>query len=368
MLKSVQLLRFVAAAMVLLAHLPHWGWNLPFRNPLECSPVRGFCGSIGVDVFFCISGFLMLVTTESRDIGVRSMLGFVIRRLFRIWPLYALVTIIVTGVFRGMWFSEYVDSLLFKPYLSPTGFWDPAILSGWTLNFEMYFYLLTAVCLLTPWKTRLAACIALALGLFSLTIDNTVYYIASIIVEFSLGALLGILWSNREVWRKLTAVRWPLLIASVCLFVVAGHASDWVPPFGMSVLRMEVRVFSLGAVLPRFIAWGLPSFLLMLSVMLFEEKVPARLSHLGDYTYSVYLLHVPLVQGADYLKDTLPRETVHAIVGTHLVPLAVLAATAVGAVLTYHLIEVPMIRIGSALARIVENRKSADTLRVPPSA
>jgi len=368
MLKSVQLLRFFAAAIVLGAHLPPWGWSLPFRNPMDCSSPHGICGSVGVDVFFCISGFLMLVTTESREPGVRSTLGFIIRRAFRIWPLYALVTIVVTGWIRGMWFSIYVDSLLFRPYLSPTGWWDPAILSGWTLNFEMYFYLLTAICLLTPWKTRLAACLALALGLYSLTIDNTVYYIASIIVEFALGALLGVLWSNREVWKKLESFRWPLLLGSVCLFVVAAHGSDWVPPFGMSVLRMEVKLFYFDMVLPRFIGWGIPAFMLMLSVMLFEDRVPARLSHLGDYTYSVYLLHVPIVQGADYLKEFLPVETVRAIVGTHFVPFVVIAVTAGGAVITYHLIEVPLMRIGSMLARMVEARKAVEPVHLPPSA
>jgi exopolysaccharide production protein ExoZ len=368
MLKSVQLLRFVAAAMVLGAHLPPWAWNLPFSNPLECSPAHGICGSIGVDVFFCISGFLMLVTTDSKPHGIRSTLGFVVRRFFRIWPLYALVTYIVATGFRGQWVSGYLNSLMFMPYLSPTGFWDPAILSGWTLNFEMYFYLLTALCLLTPWKTRLAACIALALGLFSLTIDNTVYYIASIVVEFALGALLGVLWSNRDVWRKLVAVRWPLLLASACLFVVAGHASDWVPPFGMSVLRMDVRLFYFDAVLPRFIGWGVPAFFLMLSVMLFEDSIPEWLSHLGDYTYSVYLLHVPIVQGADYLEKALPDATVRAAVNLQLVPLGIVVATAVGALITYHLIEVPMIRLGSALARIVERAKPANRLHAPPSA
>jgi peptidoglycan/LPS O-acetylase OafA/YrhL len=59
---------------------------------------------------------------------------------------------------------------------------------------------------------------------------------------------------------------------------------------------------------------------------------------------------------------------VNALIGTHLVPLAVIAATAVGAVITYHVIEVPLMRIGSVLARLVESRKPARTLQVPPSA
>lgn len=308
----------------------------------------------------------MLVTTDTKPHGVRAMAGFAVRRVFRIWPLYALVTYVVTTGFRGQWVSGYLNSLLFLPHLSPTGFWDPAILSGWTLNFEMYFYLLTALCLLTPWKTRLAACVALALGLFSLTIGNTVYYIASIIVEFALGALIGVLWLRRDIWQKIVSVRWALLISSCLLFVIAARASDWVPPFGMSVLRMDVRLYHFDLVLPRFIGWGIPAGLLMLSVMLFEKEVPTRLSYLGDYTYSVYLLHVPIVQGADYLKETLASDTVRALLDTHLVPLAVIAVTAVGAAMTYHLVEVPMIKIGSALARLVESRKLVTTLDLPP--
>jgi peptidoglycan/LPS O-acetylase OafA/YrhL len=368
MLKSVQLLRFIAAAMVLGAHIPYWAWKFHFNNPFECSPAHGICGSIGVDIFFCISGFLMLVTTDTKPHGVRSMIGFAVRRIFRIWPLYAIVTIVLMTGFYGQDVRGYLNSLLFAPYLSPTGWWDPAVLSGWTLNFEMYFYLLTALCLLTPWKTRLAACVAVALGLFSLTISNTVYYIASIIGEFALGALLGVLWSNRAAWRRLAAIRWPLFLASVCLFIVAGHASDWVAPFGMSVPRMEIRLFYFGTVLPRFIGWGVPSLLLMLSVMLFEDSIPDWLSHLGDYTYSVYLLHVPIVQGADYLEKALPAATVRTAVDMQLVPFGIVVATTVGALITYHLVEVPMIRLGSALARIVERAKPANRIHAPPSA
>jgi peptidoglycan/LPS O-acetylase OafA/YrhL len=129
---------------------------------------------------------------------------------------------------------------------------------------------------------------------------------------------------------------------------------------------MDVRLYHFDLVLPRFIGWGIPAGLLMLSVMLFEKEVPTRLSHLGDYTYSVYLLHVPIVQGADYLKETLASDTVRALLDTHLVPLAVIAVTAVGAAMTYHLVEVPMIKIGSALARLVESRKLVTTLDLPP--
>ncbi len=310
----------------------------------------------------------MLITTESRDPGVRSAVGFAIRRFFRIWPLYALITIIVATGFRSQNVSAYLNSLLFLPTLTPTGFWDPAIYSGWTLNFEMYFYVLTAICLLTPWKTRLAACIAFGLGLFSLTINDTIYYFASIVMEFALGALLGVLWNSRAVWKKLIRIRWPLLLMSVCLFVAVGRAVGWDNPHVIAAPHMSVRLLYFDAVLPRSIGWGIPSFFLMLSVMLFEDRIPAGLSRLGDYTYSVYLLHVPIIQGALYLKETLPGATVSTIVGTHLVPVAIVTATAVTSVVTYHLVEVPMIRLGSALARRFEGRRApSSAAQVPPS-
>lgn len=117
-------------------------------------------GPYGVDVFFAISGFIMVVTTQRPITGLR----FIGLRIVRVVPLYWMATLAMVGLahafpgaFKTLRFdaASVVKSLLFIPYDSlaaPGNVW-PVLIPGWTLNFEMFFYALFALALYLPcWR------------------------------------------------------------------------------------------------------------------------------------------------------------------------------------------------------------------------
>ena len=125
---SIQALRGLAALFVVFQHVR-------FLN----------FGAFGVDIFFCISGFMIMFTTE------KSTKYFFRKRLVRILPLYYLMTLgtyLSLLLFPSMFqqtrhdFSYLVKSLLFIPFDIGSGAIQPLVRIGWTINCEMLFYLL----------------------------------------------------------------------------------------------------------------------------------------------------------------------------------------------------------------------------------
>lgn len=143
---GLDLFRAVAISFVLLAH------GLPFLGPYV--PVYdwklGHLGSIGAEMFFVLSGFLIggiLMRLEPEFTGPRALFGFLIRRWFRTLPNYYLFLalnvpfmIYIAGG-RPPWseflprFATFTQSFLQRPL--------PFFLESWTLAIEEWFYLLT---------------------------------------------------------------------------------------------------------------------------------------------------------------------------------------------------------------------------------
>ena len=149
-LYNVQVLRGLAALMVALSHL---GYAMPVLKDWRLSVLEH--GASGVDIFFVISGFIMVYTTEGRATGpVRFMRS----RVVRIVPLYWLLTfaVFVAALVLPRLFAQVSADL---PHLAASLFFlpqekSPIVYVGWTLNFEMLFYVLFAIGLSigTAWR------------------------------------------------------------------------------------------------------------------------------------------------------------------------------------------------------------------------
>jgi len=144
MLNNIQALRAIAALLVVLVHvgaIPHLALGTTMRF-----------GHSGVDLFFVISGFVMVYTYARRPLSPR---GFLLNRIIRVVPLYWAFTILLflVAVVSGYPLMQasrpttiqFVQSLAFVPFRQASGAMEPLYFLGWTLNYEMMFYALFAI-------------------------------------------------------------------------------------------------------------------------------------------------------------------------------------------------------------------------------
>jgi exopolysaccharide production protein ExoZ len=169
---ALQLLRAVAATGVVISHvrydfLHHFG--LPDGLP-------GFinAGAAGVDLFFVISGFVMVYSSETLFGRDRAATIFLVRRVARIVPLYWLMSALMIAYVAARGFAasdasptQAVLSFLFIPYPRPSGEMSPVYGVGWTLNYEMFFYAVLALCLAAR-RAITVARVAIALAVLAL--------------------------------------------------------------------------------------------------------------------------------------------------------------------------------------------------------
>lgn len=144
---SLQCLRAVAALMVFAAH---FSYSLTSYDRFYYD---GYLFSIGVDIFFIISGFVMFMLMDGIGVGAKNALDFLVRRVARIAPVYWLATAIVlvlfymTRVDMGTRLAEAGSvSRIIRGFL----FLDPhpIVVVGWTLVYEIFFYFICAICIL----------------------------------------------------------------------------------------------------------------------------------------------------------------------------------------------------------------------------
>ena len=139
---GVHMLRGIAALAVLVHHTLEETSVL--IAPAQWLHVGTLVGASGVDLFFVISGFIMLYTTERRFGQPGAGADFAARRLIRILPLYWLCTLLVVALAATGWFyrSKVITAtdVALSMTLMPTSNLIHGV--GWTLQYEMYFYLL----------------------------------------------------------------------------------------------------------------------------------------------------------------------------------------------------------------------------------
>ncbi len=329
-IQSIQYLRAIAALMVVVYHA------------VTRAHMHFGMGAAGVDIFFIISGFIMWKISETESAPKR----FLVRRIIRIVPLYWGVTCFIAAcaiILPGKIFPNLtvdlvsiIKSLFFVPYGNATGDIYPILVPGWTLNFEMAFYVIFAGCLLAPRKWQLPIMTFVMLVTILLRVvfvsNNPLFltYTNPIILEFLVGA-----WLAEGVDRGLKAPKAVSAVLVVCgIGALIAH----------EVLRIELDP------LLRVIWWGGAAFLIVSGAIMLElagwmPKIPL-LKQLGDASYSIYLLH-GLVVAAMLLLFR------HA--GPAVLIIAVLVTSSTVGYVSFRLFERP---VGSWLRRRLEAREA----------
>lgn len=329
---GIQILRFVAAMLVVVMHTTE---AISVRITGAGPDHYWTGGAIGVDIFFVISGFVMAMSTAKSPSGNQTHLQaawiFLKRRFLRVAPLYwfytliktALVLILPSLALRSSIDAEHLlASMLFIPVISPWGLVQPTLPVGWTLNFEMLFYLVFAIGI--AWGVaRIKFCflvfllIFVAAQLFPESVALN-FYGRTLLFEFILG--MG--------------------IAHVCL-----NYPPVTPKLGLlgAVIGTMLLIgFNWGDQVHSFSTWEIGAGFMVLAAVWLEPwvarlRLASRLSFLGDSSYSIYLSHTFVVPfGVLMLKKLGFQESLL------IVPIIFLAVIAAGC-LSYVLIETPLI-------------------------
>lgn len=281
-LVSIQILRAVAALAVVMTHLQ---FDLAkFGGHPNALPYFTLGGG-GVDLFFVISGFVMVYASERLFGSTRGAIVFFIHRLIRIVPLYWLATTfyialtVLSAYPKDHTPATVLASYLFIPVPRVDGLMQPVVGQGWTLNYEMFFYTLFALVVVAPRRTAVTAVVgtlvfAVVLGrLFAPSQPTLKFWSDPLVLEFAYGVVLGAFY--REGFRLPKPFAVALII---CGFVLL--------PVG-ELMTAPDRL--------RWLAWGVPAVLVVAGATFgdFSMRQPAwrPLAIVGDASYALYLFH-----------------------------------------------------------------------------
>lgn len=153
-LVSIQILRAIAAWLVVFHHYNQLIFNWDMSDTYIPDYISNFTciyGKMGVDLFFIISGLIMFITINKSP----NAMHFLLKRIIRIYPPYWFYTallfiIVMTSIHPHFLYEKYtltsiIKSLMLIPNENPNGIGlYPFLTVGWTLFFEMVFYVICA--------------------------------------------------------------------------------------------------------------------------------------------------------------------------------------------------------------------------------
>jgi len=286
-IKSIQYLRGIAAIAVVFRHLSE-------RSEKFNIIAEGFNGDDiglwGVDLFFVISGFIMVYITKKNQANHKYVINFWLRRFLRISPLYYIMTMLI--VIISIYIPGSLDvtpnvertvkSILYIPNYKN----HPVLGVGWTLNYEMYFYLIFGLALFLPYRYQTSAMAAwffssVSFGYFYQGDNPFILQITNpLLMEFMFGVFVGTLFLQ----GKILPITHAIIIMFTSIFVIVfADALDVNKGF-------------------RALIYGIPSAGLVLALISLEAKqllkFDAKLPLIaGDSSYSLYLVHLFVIGG-----------------------------------------------------------------------
>ena len=285
-LYSLQFLRAVAAIAVVFGHFQ-------FDMARYVTPETGLpnlmIGNAGVDLFFVISGFVIVYASESLFAQPSGQRIFFQHRLIRIVPLYWIVTTIYVAIAASapVFAKTYsvatiLGSYFFIPVARLDGVVEPIVGQGWTLNYEMLFYVVFAGAVAASRRLAVAATALFLIGLVFIghVVDGlptaVAYWADPIVIEFIFG--MGIALAYREGLRMPRMVAVAFIVVGFCLFVFF--------PTGGS---------------PRALVWGIPSALIVMGSVFGHFTLDSQAWRIpiivGNASYALYLVHSFAVRG-----------------------------------------------------------------------
>ncbi|KRC02864.1 acyltransferase [Duganella sp. Root198D2] len=300
-------------------------------------------GAMGVDLFFLISGFIMVYTTQNAS-GVRNAAVFAVKRFARIWPAYAVVTLLWIFVRRdGLSFFQDAEQLRFlfrsltlRPQVPEQApYFGLVFPLAWTLAFEMYFYIVFGISMLAgrlrwlvlaSWMLLTLVLLPLNHGGPTLNVQQFLQFRSGymqlvtnpIIYEFLAGVVIGLLYLSPRVRFPNVSVAWQAVICSVGFVLWWGWSgvgdfhgpAGWGWPLAVMLLVLAVASKTVTLNMPRWLVWtGTVSYSMYLTHYLSQLVLISWLEKRGLHTQSwneiflALLLAIPVASASHWLLE-----------------------------------------------------------------
>lgn len=294
-INTIQLLRGFAAIAVVFHHVAGY---LKVNNQLDF--LGGYCkiGFAGVDLFFVMSGFIIHFTSKSYLNNPAKLGEYWKKRAIRIYPIYWLMT---TGIFFFQFLLPRLNQkaaldtgypmdvfTILKTYmLLPVHFAINPV--SWTLSYEMFFYLMFSLLIISKRLWFVPVSILLFSGWhifveqyqhqrFGYNYYN--FFFGSYNIEFFLGYFLFILYDKGLLTIPVKVAWLGVLLSCTCIVV-----------FGYEIADVDYY--------KRLLVFGLSSVVLLACLLKLEEHQQFRVHPifviLGDASYIIYLIHFPMI-------------------------------------------------------------------------
>ena len=290
-LNLLQVYRGIAAVLVVMIHVTK-------MSAERLNQVTFFnlflVGWIGVDYFFVLSGFIMVYVHRSA-IGKKDQLkSFLVKRAVRIYPIYWIITLTVWCLFlvipgwannEDLSLGNVIVSLLLIPQKN-----QPILEVGWTLIYEINFYLLFSIAIWLKPKHSvplLSAWLLVTILHYRKIVKfpQDFFLLGTVFGEMNLELVLGCLAAYIVIKynNKIRKYRWILFgIANlgyvIMLGMLAASGKLWfgrIPTFGVLTALLIIAATSID--------------------LKDSPKIPDILIFLGEASYSIFLTHVPVI-------------------------------------------------------------------------
>jgi len=320
----IDVLRFLASLIVVFFHLNQ---SAPVVNNWYRSVVK--YGWLGVPMFFVISGYCIISTVRPST----TAYNFFIKRIFRIFPPYwisiilVLLAAIVQKIFLGNNMVANIprtfEAILATLTLTTAPVTRVVTINGvyWTLSYEFFFYIVMSLILCFDKKLMLPLLIAVSVAALFFTRASGPMFFLNQWPPFALGVSIFLLSSS-----QLKNVRiWSAIFTGINLYGLIHE-------FAFSA----VSICALGTLALIFISQYVPSSSTVFSKM-------------GQHSYSVYLIHVPIgvfmigLLNMDWMRHTVLLNIIYDLV-------VYLLISAI-ALLMFSSIEKPSIEMGKAFSK-----------------
>ncbi len=346
-IEPLQVLRGIAAILIMAKHTLY---EVDLISPIEFNYGNTKNYTVGIDIFFVLSGFIMIYISHGQT-GVAAAKEFMLRRVLRIVPTYwfytfalAVVALVMPQVLGKAEFIplDFLKSLFFIPYINSAGDMQPFLANGWSLNYEMYFYAIFALCLILPVRYSLLAMatyfvVSVATNFGGIGGIISQFYGSRIVLEFLFGAFIGFLFiKNIRLPSYFLYIGFAFIIGAI----LALFYTDTLEANGIGYSKPFIGVMSV--------------LLLVLPQRAENFPMPKWGVYIGDASYTIYLSH-PFAIGA--ITQILLLLGWQNVIHPWFMFVTIFLVSIIGGCLAYKIIEKPLLSFTKGLV-YKNNRKT----------